>query len=81
MHFETCLQIDRRRCVVWRDDLGSNGGWDGDLCTTVLNEQDSTVCECSTFGMFSVIAEMIEDPMYFALNSHNTYLNICTLIG
>jgi hypothetical protein len=39
-----------------------NGGWDTDGCTTVLTEQDQTNCECSRFGSYTVVAEMIETP-------------------
>ena len=36
--------------------------WDSTDCTTVLTEQENTICECSTFGTVVVIAEMVEDP-------------------
>ena len=36
--------------------------WDASDCTTVLTEQEMTVCECSTFGTVAVIAEIVEEP-------------------
>ena len=58
------MKIDRRRCVVWNEDIGSHGAWDATKCTTVLTNKEATLCECATFGTFSLIAEMTQAPSY-----------------
>lgn len=72
------LQIEVRRCVKFRDDLGVYGGWDAAPCTTVITEQDSTVCECGTFGTFAVVAEMVEEP---SVDEDRTWLRVIKYTG
>merc|ERR1712106_761108 len=64
LHHENEIKtsIDIRRCVLWNEEIGLNGAWDSAGCTTVMTEQDSTVCECDRFGTFALAAEKIEQP-------------------
>ena len=55
-------QITQRRCVVWDPSIGVKGAWDAQHCTTVMIGQDSTTCDCYTFGTFSLIAELVSKP-------------------
>ena len=57
-------KIEYRFCAAWNEDIGIHGAWDKADCTTVLTEQASTVCECSTFSTVVVMAEMVETPSY-----------------
>ncbi|CAM6054614.1 unnamed protein product [Sphagnum tenellum] len=59
---ELTSDIEMRLCAAYNPDLGKFGGWDTSNCTTVITEQDSTLCECGIFGTFAVIAEMVEEP-------------------
>jgi len=65
MHHEDQVKtsIDARRCVIWNEEIGLNGAWDARGCTTVMNEQDSTLCECDRFGTYALAAEKIEQPI------------------
>lgn len=56
---EILTDVEQRRCVVWNEDIGTNGAWDGTHCTTVLTEQTQTTCECSVFGTMAVISGLI----------------------
>jgi hypothetical protein len=49
---------------MWRDEMGKLGGWDAGPCTTLINEQDTTVCECSEFGTYAIMAELVKAPEY-----------------
>jgi hypothetical protein len=55
--------IDNRMCVMWNPDIGMFGGWDTNGCTTVLTNQESTTCECASFGTFAVAANKIVEPV------------------
>ena len=56
------IQITQRRCVVWDPSIGVKGAWDAQHCTTVMIGQDSTTCDCYTFGTFTLIAELVSKP-------------------
>jgi len=64
LHHENEIKtsIDIRRCVRWNEEIGLYGAWDSSGCTTVMTEQDSTTCECDSFGTFALAAEKIEQP-------------------
>ena len=64
--------------MVWNDDLGTHGGWDANGCTTVITEASSTLCECSTFGTYSVVAELVEEPW---LPPEHTWLTVAKYLG
>ena len=53
---EIVTDVEQRRCVVWNENIGTAGAWDGEHCTTVITEQTQTACECSVFGTMAVIA-------------------------
>lgn len=55
-------QIEQRKCAYFNPNFGPYGGWDASGCTTIITEQTSTTCECSTFGTFAVVAEIVQDP-------------------
>jgi hypothetical protein len=55
--------IDARMCVMWNPDIGMFGGWDADGCTTIVTDQDSTTCECASFGTYAVAADKIVKPV------------------
>jgi len=75
---EIKTSIDLRRCVIWNDDIGDYGAWDSQGCTTVMTEQDSTLCECNKFGTYALIAEKIEKP---SGNYEYDWLSISRYIG
>lgn len=54
--------IEQRKCAYFNPNFGPYGGWDASGCTTIITEQTSTTCECSTFGTFAVVAEIVQDP-------------------
>lgn len=59
-------------------DLTQHGAWDANLCTTVLIEQDQTVCECRTFGSVSIVAEMVERP---SLPPEDKWVTVVKYVG
>nr|XP_040582260.1 uncharacterized protein LOC121130583 [Lepeophtheirus salmonis] len=62
LHHESELQseVEKRKCVVWDEKIGKNGGWTSDESTTLITEQDSTLCEFHTYGTYAIIAEIVE---------------------
>ena len=63
---------------MYNEDLGVHGGWDSSHCTTVLTEQEQTVCECGTFGTFAVIAEMVVEP---SVGEEYEWLTVVKYVG
>jgi hypothetical protein len=71
-------QIDHRQCAYYNPDIGVYGAWDSSHCTTVVTEWDTTVCECSKFGTYAVLAILTEDP---SVASDFTWLRIVKYVG
>ena len=72
------FQITQRRCVVWDPSIGVKGAWDAQFCTTVMVGQDSTTCDCYTFGTFTLIAEIVSKPV---AEKDPTWLMVWKYIG
>ena len=54
--------LEVRRCVWWNDNFGVTGAWDDTPCKVVATDDEKTNCECSKFGMYAVLAELLEAP-------------------
>ena len=54
--------LEVRRCVWWNDNFGVTGAWDDTPCKVVATDDEKTNCEWSKFGMYAVLAELLEAP-------------------
>lgn len=54
--------LEVRHCVWWNERFGNNGAWDDTGCKVTRTDDSKTDCECSNFGSYAVLAELLEAP-------------------
>ena len=54
--------LEVRHCVWWNERFGMNGAWDDTDCKVTATDDEKTNCECSNFGSYAVLAELLESP-------------------
>ena len=54
--------LEVRHCVHWNEHFGYTGAWDDTNCRLLDTNPDKTECECSEFGSYAVLAELMESP-------------------
>jgi len=54
--------LEVRHCVWWNDRFGTNGAWDNSGCVVTATDDEKTHCECSNFGSYGILSEMLEAP-------------------
>jgi len=54
--------LEVRHCVWWNERFGNNGAWDDTGCKVTHTDDSKTNCECSYFGSYAVLAELLEAP-------------------
>jgi len=54
--------LEVRHCVWWNARFGTNGAWDDSGCVITATDDEKSHCECSNFGSYAVLSEMLEAP-------------------
>jgi len=54
--------LEVRHCVWWNERFGTNGAWDDSGCAITETDDERSHCECSNFGAYAVLSEMLEAP-------------------
>jgi len=70
--------LEVRHCVFWNERFGTNGAWDDTSCKVTYTDEEKTNCECSEFGSYAVLAEMLQQP---DMDDNDTWVMIVKHIG
>jgi len=54
--------LEVRHCVWWNERFGTNGAWDTSGCVITATDDEKSHCECSQFGAYGVLSEMLDAP-------------------
>ena len=54
--------LEVRHCVWWNERFGTNGAWDDSGCVITATDDEKSECECSQFGSYAVLSEMLDAP-------------------